>query len=351
MAPNMMESAETGRHILCPGRTAKRLAGAGLVDFPDPGGDPTVVGPDVVAPPGDALEPVEEPGGLDPLEPYLRPHSLHFAPLYADRTLLQPRPDDLAHQDLPLPLGGPVPSLSDHRSPFLVPPLSLRPAPAQNCRIKHSTFIELLRDHFAGTFSLVEPLPALFSAIAHEQRVTNGHHEKREEGRGYEAAYHGDGQTAGDEGAPAASDAEGQRREGEDRRESGHQDGPKTRPSGLHDRLVERRVPVAGVLDKVHEQDGVRDDDPDQEQHPEQRRDAQGRVRQQQRPEGTDRGERDGEQYDQGYNQRPEENDQDEVDEPERHGNREYEVPEALLDVLRLAPDLGRNTLRQVQLL
>src|SRR5215203_2062687 len=150
MAPNMMESAETGRHILCPGRTAKRLAGAGLVDFPDPGGDPTVVGPDVVAPPGDALEPVEEPGGLDPLEPYLRPHRLYFAPLDVDRTLLQPRPDDLAHQDLAPPVGSPVPSFSDHRSPFLVPLLSLRPAPVQYCRRKHSTFVERLRDHYPG---------------------------------------------------------------------------------------------------------------------------------------------------------------------------------------------------------
>src|SRR5215207_8041436 len=197
MAPNMMESAETGRHILCPGRTAKRLAGAGLVDFPDPGGDPTVVGPDVVAPPGDALEPVEVPGGLDPLEPYLRPHRLYFAPLDVDRTLLQPRPDDLAHQDLAPPVGSPVPSFS------------LRPAPAENCRIKHSKFVEHLRDHFAGTFSLVRSLPGLVPATAHEQGVAHGHHEKREEGRGYDAAYYGDGQAAGDEGAPAASDAEG----------------------------------------------------------------------------------------------------------------------------------------------
>jgi pimeloyl-ACP methyl ester carboxylesterase len=35
-----------------------------------------------------------------------------------DRTLPQPRPDDLAHQDLTLPVGSPVPSLSDDQSPF-----------------------------------------------------------------------------------------------------------------------------------------------------------------------------------------------------------------------------------------
>src|SRR5215208_3970192 len=220
MAPNMMEPTETGRHMLCAGPAAKWLAGAGLVDFPDPGGDPTVIRPDVVAPPGDALEPVEEPGGLGAVEPYLRSHRLHFAPLDADRTLFQPRPDDLAHLDLALPVGSPVPSLSDHRSPFLVPPVSLRPAPTQYCRIKHSTFVERLRDNSPPRRLRPRPLPASLPAAAHEQRVPNGHHEKREEGRGYEAANHGYGQAAGDESAPAASNAEGQRRES-DRRECG----------------------------------------------------------------------------------------------------------------------------------
>src|SRR3712207_8447680 len=58
--------------------------------FRSPGGDPAAVGPDVVAPPRDALEPVEEPGGLDRLEPELRSHRLDLAPRDVDRAILQP---------------------------------------------------------------------------------------------------------------------------------------------------------------------------------------------------------------------------------------------------------------------
>src|ERR671910_3688880 len=117
-----------------------------LVDLPYPGRNPSGVGPDVIAPPRDALEPVEEPDGFDPLEPDLLAHGLDLAPLDVYRALLQPRPDDLAHQGLALPVGGPIPALSgDHRSPFLVLPgpvcASLpRESVVQNTQPLSSTF-------------------------------------------------------------------------------------------------------------------------------------------------------------------------------------------------------------------
>ena len=61
-----------------------------------------------------------------------------------------------------------------------------------------------------------------------------------------------------------------------------------------------RRVSVAGVLDEIDQEDRVRDDYPDQEQDPEQGRDAEGHARQQEGPEGAGGGERDSEEDDQG---------------------------------------------------
>src|SRR5215213_4848657 len=78
-------------------------------------------------------------------------------------------------------------------------------------------------------------------------------------GRGDETADHWDGEAARDEGAAAASDTEGEPREGEDRRQSGYKHRPEARTAcfhdrchdRFHDRFVERLVPVAGVLDEL----------------------------------------------------------------------------------------------------
>src|SRR3712207_8474303 len=80
----------------------------------------------------------------------------------------------------------------------------------------------------------VSGLPPLFAA-APEQRVAHGHHEQGKEGRGDQTTYHWDGEAARDEGGPAATEPEGERREGEDRRQSGHQEDRKsTRLNSSH---------------------------------------------------------------------------------------------------------------------
>src|SRR3712207_4053804 len=110
-----------------------------LVDLSHPGGDPAVVGPDVVAPPRDALEPVEEPGGLEAVEPDLRPQRLDLAPRDVDRAFLEPTLEGLAHPDLALPVGSPVSSLSgDHGPPFSnISATVCIPLRNKNCRTKH----------------------------------------------------------------------------------------------------------------------------------------------------------------------------------------------------------------------
>src|SRR3712207_6354116 len=93
------------------------VAATALADFSHPGGHPAVVDPDVVTPPRDALEPVEEPGGLGSLQSDFRPQRLHLAPGDVDRAVLEPPSENLAHQDLAPPVGGSVSSLSDDRPP------------------------------------------------------------------------------------------------------------------------------------------------------------------------------------------------------------------------------------------
>src|SRR3712207_3928566 len=117
-----------------------------LPDLSHPGGDPAVVGPDVVAPPRDALEPVEEPGGLQAVEPDLRPERLDLAPLEVDGAFLEPALEGLAHPDLALPVGSPVSPLSgDHGPPFsgISGPVCIPPR-GENCRTKHLTLGERL---------------------------------------------------------------------------------------------------------------------------------------------------------------------------------------------------------------
>src|ERR687893_451992 len=140
-----------------------------LVDLRNPSGDPAVVGPDVVASPGDALEPVEEPGGLDRLEPDLRPHRLDLAPRDVDRAVLQPPPEGLAHPDLALPVGSPVSPLSDdHRTPFSTGASEKVCVPfRKKLSYKSLNVARASRDHTCGALSMVLTLPL---AATPEQR-------------------------------------------------------------------------------------------------------------------------------------------------------------------------------------
>src|SRR5688500_18121672 len=108
-----------------------------LADFYDPGGDPPFFRPHVVAPPRDALEPVEDPGGFRRVvEPDLDAHRLDLTTRNLDRDALEPVLKHLAHPDLLLPVGVPVSAFSDGR-----PPLRIRdslPLPRErDCRTKH----------------------------------------------------------------------------------------------------------------------------------------------------------------------------------------------------------------------
>src|SRR5918997_3332030 len=196
---------------------------------------------------------------------------------------------------------------------------------------------------------LASRLALLPTQAALHQRVADGDDEEGEERRGDQAAYHGDGQAAGDQGATPAAEPEGQRHESEDGRERGHQDRPQTRPSCLVDGPVHRVVAFAGVLGEVHEQDRVRDDDAYQQEHPEQRREAQGCARHEQRAEGPGRREGNRQQDDERRDEGAEKDDQDQVHQHERHGYGEEQIPEALLDVLALAPNGGGHPIGKVE--
>src|SRR4028118_1725428 len=114
--------------------------------------------------------------------------------------------------------------------------------------------------------SLASKLPFLPPTAAHHQRVADGDDEEGKERRGYEAANHGDRQAAGDQRAPPAAEPEGERHEGEDGRERGHQDRAQASRPRLVDGPVHGVVAVAGALGEIYEQDRVGDDYPDQEQ-------------------------------------------------------------------------------------
>src|SRR5215203_7025542 len=113
------------------------LKSSTLADLHDPGGDPAFFRPHVVAPPRDALEPVEDPGCFcRVVEPDLDANRLDLATRNMDRDALEPFFQHLAHPYLLLPVGGPVSALSDCR-----PPLRIRdslPSPkVRDCRTKH----------------------------------------------------------------------------------------------------------------------------------------------------------------------------------------------------------------------
>src|SRR4028119_676445 len=102
--------------------------------------------------------------------------------------------------------------------------------------------------------SLASKLALLPPPATHHQGVADGDDEEGEKRRGDEAAYHGDRQAAGDERAPPAAEPKGERHEGEDGRERGHQDRAQASPPRLVDGPVHGVVAVAGAAGRGHSQ-------------------------------------------------------------------------------------------------